>query len=75
MEQGQAMKRNFKTTAILFVVAGVLMGASAFTFSGQQVRKMFGILCIVFLISAILQMILYKRQKTLFKDKPAHPEY
>lgn len=63
------MKRNFKTAAILFALAGVMMGVAALTFSEQPVKKMFTILCIVFLTSAVLQVILYQRQKTLFKDR------
>jgi uncharacterized membrane protein YfcA len=69
MEQGQGMKRNFKVTTILFGAAAVLMGFAAITVSQQPMRKMFAILGSVFMISAVLQMILYRRQKTLFKDR------
>lgn len=69
------MKRNFKVVAILFTVAGILVGIGAFIFTEQPLKRMFILLCISFLGSAILQTILYRRQKTLFKDRPTHPEY
>lgn len=68
------MKRNFKVTAILFAIAGILMGVAAATFSGATVKRMFLTLCIAFLVSAVLQVILFRRQKTLFKDRPTRPE-
>jgi uncharacterized membrane protein HdeD (DUF308 family) len=68
------MKKNFKVAAILFVLAGVLMGVAAITFSGHAERLMFKTLSIAFLISAVLQVILFRRQRSLFKDRPTHPE-
>lgn len=74
MEQGQGMKRNFKMASILFGLASLLMGVSLLFATERSMRMMFGALGIAFLISAVLQMILYRRQKTLFKDRPTQPE-
>ncbi|HVU54967.1 MAG TPA: hypothetical protein VHD83_07920 [Puia sp.] len=74
MEQGQGMKRNFKMATILFALAGLLMGISWLFATERPMKMMFSALCIAFLVSAVLQMILYRRQKTLFKDRSTHPE-
>ena len=63
------MKRNFKMSSILFGVASLLMGLSLLFATERAMRMMFGALCLAFLVSAVLQVILYRRQKTLFKDR------
>ena len=63
------MKRNFKMASILFGLAAIMMGVSMILATQRTMKRMFMMLCIAFLVSATLQMILYRRQKTLFKDK------
>jgi uncharacterized membrane protein HdeD (DUF308 family) len=74
MDQGQGMKRNFKMASILFGAAGIMMGVSMIFATQRTMRMMFMMLCIAFLVSAVLQMVLYRRQKSLFKDRPTQPE-
>jgi uncharacterized membrane protein YfcA len=70
---GKNIRRNPRTSALLFAIAGMFTAVIGLFVNQQPVKTMLMIMAAGYVISAGVQMVLLKTKKSLFKDKTSNP--
>jgi uncharacterized membrane protein len=68
------MKKNLRTAVILFLIAGMAMAVCGLLMKEERVKQMFLILATAFLLSGVVQFMVYRRKPGAFKDRPVNPD-
>ena len=67
------MRRNPRTSALLFAIAGMFTAVIGLFVNQQPAKMMLLIMAGGYVVSAGVQLLLLKTRKTLFKDKTSNP--
>ena len=67
------IRRNPRTSALLFAIAGIFTALIGLFVHQQPARTMLLIMAAGYVTSAGVQMVLLKTRKSLFKDKTSNP--